>query len=62
MFFAARGTPRGAERSRGDDTMNRMPPAIAILLWMFALLSAAPLLPLLRAAARPMPVPPRARG
>jgi hypothetical protein len=42
--------------------MNRMPPAIAILLWTLALLSAAPLLPLLRTAARPAPSPPRRGG
>lgn len=42
--------------------MNRMPPVIALLLWTLALLSAAPLMPLLRAAARPMPRPPRSRG
>lgn len=42
--------------------MNRMSPAIATLLWMLALLSAAPLLPLLRAAARPAPAPPPRGG
>ena len=42
--------------------MNRMPPAIAILLWTLALLSAAPLLPLLRAAARAAPLPPPPGG
>jgi len=42
--------------------MNRMPPATAILLWMLVLLSAVPLLPLLRAAARPAPSPLPPRG